>query len=287
MLALVMSLNVAAVDNSIYIDQAGSNAVINITQDGAGNTVKGVVNNAPGIRGQDAATITGDNAQIAINQVGSGNTLSLGVAGGTMAGSRDTQVTYNATASNTSALISITGQSNLVGITQTGDTSSVEARIAGGRSTISINTAGTSDSVTAGITGGDSTINVALANTGGGNTVTANTDSGNIGINADGLSNTFNVQQTGFGNNATIAGYASGNALVGNDNNIQVVQNGSSNTANIGLTGSSNFIGINQGSAGDGNEAKVKVNGNSNVINISQGVGVPLLTAPGTLPAIR
>ena len=30
-----------AVDNSIYIDQSGDNAVINITQDGPSNTVKG------------------------------------------------------------------------------------------------------------------------------------------------------------------------------------------------------------------------------------------------------
>ena len=38
----VMSLSGYAADNSIYIDQAGDNSTITITQDGAGNTVRGL-----------------------------------------------------------------------------------------------------------------------------------------------------------------------------------------------------------------------------------------------------
>ena len=273
-----------AVDNSIFIDQAGSNAVINITQDGAGNTVKGLTSSGqPGQRGIDAATITGDNNQIAVTQVGSGNTLSLGVAGGTMNGYANTQVTYSATAANSSALINVNGLSNRVGVTQTGDNSSVETRVIGGRNNVSINAAGSGDSVRAGIQGGDSTINVNLTNTGGSNTVTATTDSGNIGINADGTGNTFNVQQTGFGNTAKIAGYTTGDQLSGNDNNVNIRQDGSGNLASVGITGSTNYVAINQGSGSDGHEAKVKINGSGNSVNISQGTatsGTSLLALP-------
>jgi hypothetical protein len=112
--------------------------------------------------------------------------------------------------------------------------------------------------------------------------------SNQIGINADGIANSFDIKQNGAGNTATIAGYTSGDALVGNDNTVKVVQNGSNNVANIGLTGSSNWIGVNQGAGGGStNEANIKVSGNSNTVNISQGYQVPLLTAPVTLPAIR
>ena len=35
-------LTAQAVDNSIYVDQAGDNAAVTITQDGAGNVVRGL-----------------------------------------------------------------------------------------------------------------------------------------------------------------------------------------------------------------------------------------------------
>ena len=270
-----------AVDNSIFIDQSGSNSNLTITQDGAGNTVKGLDSNGqPGIRGIDAATIKGDNVQLNVQQVGSGNSLALGIDGSTMNGYRNTTVNYSATAQSSSALINVKGASNQIDVTQTGNNSSVDARINGGRSTISINSAGTSDSVTAGITGGDSSINVNLSNTGGSNTITANTDSGNIGINVNGTGNTINAQQTGAGNSITIGGYTSGSALTGNDNNINIQQGGVGNSANIGITGSTNYLALNQGSGSNGQEANIKISGNSNNVNISQGVSVPLLTLP-------
>jgi hypothetical protein len=274
-----------AVDNSIFIDQSGSNAVVNITQDGAGNTVKGIVNNAPGMRGIDAAILKGDSLMINIDQVGSGNTLSLGVDSSAMNGYRNPTVNLNATANNTTAIINMKGgQSNLIDVTQTGNTSAVDARVIdSSRSNITINSAGTSDQITSSITGsGDSITNITLPNTGGSNIITTSIQggSGAIVIGADGTGNMFNVDQNGSGNTASIKGYAPGSLLTGNDNNINVVQNGNGNNANIGVTGSSNYIGINQGSAGDGNEAKVKISGSGNSVNIAQGANVPLLTLP-------
>ena len=271
-----------AVDNSIFIDQSGSNAVVNITQDGAGNTVKGIVNNAPGVRGIDAAILKGDSLMINVDQVGSGNTLSLGVDSSAMNGYRNPTVNYSATANNTSAIINMKGgQSNLIDVTQTGNTSSVDARVIdSSRSNITINSAGTGDAITSLISGsGDSLTNITLSNTGGSNLVTTSTQggSGNITIGADGTGNTFNIDQNGSGNTALVKGYDPGSVLTGNDNMINIVQNGNSNTAGVNITGSSNTVAINQGSAGDGQEAKVKINGSGNSINISQGMNVPLL----------
>jgi len=93
MLAAMPTLGYA-VDNSIYIDQAGDNAVINITQDGAGNTVKGIVQGAPGQRGIDAATLVGNNANINVTQVGAGNTLALGV-NATVDSGKSANINYN------------------------------------------------------------------------------------------------------------------------------------------------------------------------------------------------
>jgi hypothetical protein len=271
-----------AVDNSIFIDQSGSNAVVNITQDGAGNTVKGIVNNAPGMRGIDAAILKGDSLMINIDQVGSGNTLSLGVDSSAMNGYRNPTVNYVATANNTSAIINMKGgQSNLIDITQTGNTSSVDARVVdSSRSNITINSAGTSDNITSLISGsGDSITNITLPNTGGSNTITTSIQggSGAIVIGADGTGNTFNVDQNGAGNTATIKGYTTGSLLTGNDNIVNIVQNGNGNNAGVNITGSSNNVAINQGSASDGQDAKVKINGSGNTVNLSQGANVPLL----------
>lgn len=161
-----------AVDNSIYIDQSGDNANIAITQDGAGNTVKGIVNNAPGVRGVDAATITGDNTQLQINQVGSGNTLSLQSAGSTESGKRNTTINYSVTGDNAQALIKNNGASNLIDITQSGNNSVLQSRVIGDRNEFTATTSGPGDSVISTITGNDNAQNITKSGTGGGNSST-------------------------------------------------------------------------------------------------------------------
>ena len=63
-LGLVLSLNVLAGDNSIYINQSGSNSNISITQDGATNTVQGI--QGVGTDSTTPATINGDNNNVTI-----------------------------------------------------------------------------------------------------------------------------------------------------------------------------------------------------------------------------
>ena len=81
-----------AADNSIYIDQSGDNATVNVTQDGAGNVVRGI--QGIGSSNTTPSTIYGDNNQITINQIGSGNTLSLGVKTTTGNGMTNPTVIY-------------------------------------------------------------------------------------------------------------------------------------------------------------------------------------------------
>lgn len=61
--------------NDVYVEQIGDNAIVSITQTGAGNMVNG---NIGGLGNpDDAALIRGDLNDVTISQIGSGNILSL------------------------------------------------------------------------------------------------------------------------------------------------------------------------------------------------------------------
>jgi hypothetical protein len=276
-----------AVDNSIYIDQTGSNAVINITQDGAGNTVKALTSNRT-----DSAKIEADGANIDIKQVGAGNTVSLGISASYASG-RSVDLTYStqatgsaARADGSTAVINVnasgqTTTSNIsIGALQTGNNSKLGVDITGNDSSLSVTTNGAGDEVQSKMRGDTNTANVTFSGTVGGNL--ANIDQGGtglntVGINASSADNTIGIiQSSGSGNSVTIGGYTSG-AMSGNGNTIQVVQDGTSNTANLGITGATNTVNINQG--GTSQDANIKISGASNTINISQGAGGAMLPA--------
>jgi len=77
-LAILMAsgmLSSGAFANDVYVEQIGDNAIVSITQTGAGNMVNG---NIGGLGNpDDAALIRGDLNDVTINQIGSGNILSL------------------------------------------------------------------------------------------------------------------------------------------------------------------------------------------------------------------
>jgi hypothetical protein len=61
--------------NDVYVEQIGDNAIVSITQTGAGNMVNG---NIGGLGNpDDAALIRGDLNDVTISQIGAGNILSL------------------------------------------------------------------------------------------------------------------------------------------------------------------------------------------------------------------
>ena len=283
MLAVMPTLGYA-VDNSIYIDQTGSNAVINITQDGAGNTVKALTSNRT-----DAAIINADGANIAITQVGSGNTVSLGVSASVTSGI-STDITYSTGTSGvtgSTAIFNVNAggnQSNAsktsINVLQTGDSSKFEADVTGTGNSISATTAGPSDDVYSKMRGSSNTANISFSGTGGSNQAIldqSGTGSNAIGINVSSTGNLFGITQVGSLNTATIGGYSAGSSLSGDDNTVQINQNGTSNLANLGITGASNNVNINQG--GTGQDANVKISGGSNTINITQGASGVMLPA--------
>jgi hypothetical protein len=77
-LAILMAsgmLSSGAFANDVYVEQIGDNAIVSITQTGAGNMVNG---NLDGLGNpDDAALIRGDLNDVTISQIGAGNILSL------------------------------------------------------------------------------------------------------------------------------------------------------------------------------------------------------------------
>jgi len=283
MLAVMPTLGYA-VDNSIYIDQTGSNAVINITQDGAGNTVKALTSNRT-----DAAIINADGANIAITQVGSGNTVSLGVSASVTSGI-STDITYSTGTNgttNSTAIINVNAggsqadaSKTSINVLQTGNSSKFEADVKGTGNSISATTAGPSDDVYSKMRGSSNTANISFSGTGGSNQAIldqSGTGSNAIGIDASSTGNLFGITQTGSLNTVSIGGYSSGTSLSGDNNTVQVNQTGTSNMANLGITGASNNVNINQG--GTAQDANIKISGASNTVNITQGASGVMLPA--------
>jgi len=66
--------------NDVYVEQIGDNAIVSITQTGAGNLVNGNVGGLGSTT--DAALILGDLNDVTISQIGAGNTISMIVNNG-------------------------------------------------------------------------------------------------------------------------------------------------------------------------------------------------------------
>ena len=274
-------------DNSIYIDQSGSNSTISITQDGYGNVVKGIAsgNTTP-------ATIYGINNAVTVNQVGLNNTLSLGVqtttGGSTVLPDGSTvsvpTINYTVTGNNATAVINSnntnagSSKSNYINIDQTGDNANVNLNLLGNNNAFNtVTSGGNNNSVVATIKGNNNIDNVILTGTSNSVTIDQGTsllgsNNNSIGIKANGTSNTFGITQTGgtAGNGITIGGYAT-DTLSGSSNTVTVNQSGSNdNTLVLGVTGSSNTIGVTQTATAGNNVANLKVNGSSSTITVNQ-----------------
>ena len=133
---MVLSFGVFAADNSIYIDQAGDGSTITITQDGAGNTVRGL----PGIGTSNTtpAKIYGDGTLVSVSQVGTGSTLNLALVSTIASGAGGgTSVTYSVTGNNATATINSNGDglgvsaSNTIGINQSGNNATANVNVLG------------------------------------------------------------------------------------------------------------------------------------------------------------
>jgi hypothetical protein len=201
----------SAGDNKVYIDQAGDNSTITITQDGGGNTVKGI-----GAAQDQKALIEGNDTIVSITQTGSGNSLTFGIKAGAT-GSHNS-FTYNITGSNATATVNCNQagggdcSNNTISLTQGSST------VAADNSTALITLNGTDNTLTVGQAGGNNQKATATI-TGTNTSSTVNMTGGagneftlNVGqtVNATDKA-TSNITTTGAGNKVTSSLYSRSN----------------------------------------------------------------------------
>ena len=172
--------------SDVYIDQAGSNSTIDITQTGSGNRV-GDANTA--------STITGDNTDVDLTQTGANNEADIKMTTGTSG----TVLNYNATGSMNLFDVEIDGAADTkLTTTITGDSN--EVTLCGTLSTVA--TSAASATCATGVQADTTTTTLAI--TGDSNKVAIGADAGSavntitLGANVSSSFNTINLQQSGL-----------------------------------------------------------------------------------------
>jgi len=296
-----------AADNSIYIDQAGDNSTITMTQDGAGNRVKGILSNGTAGGTTDPAKLIGNAQTINIEQTGSTNVLALGVnstQGGSVSGYSNIGVNlnYQVTGGNNTGYINInnsgigTASGNVVSIIQDGSATAT-LNMTGASNQLTVNTAGGANNIFTGTINADETVASINQTGGGGNetTVEMTGSKGQVSLTSVGSSNITSIIQsaygttgaqiildiTGSGNTTSVTQsgaydhYANIKLNAGsNDNTITLAQSGGSGTGHsttleLVAGSSNNTIGITQqGSVA--NLSNIKMSGNNNSLTVLQ-----------------
>jgi len=205
-LAILMAsgmLSSGAFANDVYVEQIGDNAIVSITQTGAGNLVNGNVGGLGSTT--DAALILGDLNDVTINQIGAGNTISM--------------IVNNGNGTGATIVVSADGNSNTQTIgCGTALSSSCSA------STISSQITGNSNNTVQTLTGGVVTSTIAI--NGNYNNVThtasgAGLHTGEITVSGNGTSSVANAVTL------TQSGALTKNAVItsnGSNNNVIVTQ---------------------------------------------------------------
>ena len=246
LMTLFVTHTAHAVDNTIYIEQVGGNATITVTQDGAGNRVRGI--QGVGTGNTTPANLTGNAITVNIEQIGATNVLNLGVNTTTGAGLAPTYINYEVAGNNNTGTINL--NNNGLGVNAT---TNLDITQQGGGNTATINILGTNNALTAVQTGGTATLTatinatdtVTTINTAGGtnNIVTLNMtgNEGLVGITTVGATNTHTITQTGGGAN----GHQTILDVLGTGNTFTIAQTGAMDTVvNIGTTGNNNVYNI-------------------------------------------
>jgi hypothetical protein len=232
-----------AADNSIYIDQAGDNATITMTQDGAGNYIRGV--NATS--NSTAAKLYGDGLTVTTTQTGSSNTLALGAQTGTSGGTASS-IIYNVTGNNNISSIDMnnagtkTSLANFIDVLQTGNNTNTDISMKGNSNYLRSIQSGNTNEISAKIDASNTYVTVNQTGGGGNQTSLQLTgDKGTVDIVTVGASNTTDIKQDGGGTN----GHYAKVDLAGSSNQVSVLQSGTIDmTTNIKSVGNSNSFTI-------------------------------------------
>lgn len=205
-LAILMTsgmLSSGAFANDVYVEQIGDNAIVSITQTGAGNLVNGNVGGLGLV--DDPALILGDLNDVTISQIGSGNQISM--------------IINNGAGTGATVVVSANGNDN----TQTiGCGTALSATCNAG--TISSQITGNSNNTVQMLTGG--AVKSTIAINGNWNNVThtatgAGLHSGEITVSGSGVSGAANAVTL------TQSGALTKNAVItsnGSNNNVIVTQ---------------------------------------------------------------
>lgn len=269
-----------AADNTIYLDQAGDNSNITVTQDGSGNKIKGILANGNAGNTTDASVLQGDYQLVSINQVGQNNVMSLGLKTTIGANGKGITLNYSAINGGNIALInsnnsgSGTSAGNTASFTHSGGGAITTLNLLGSDNQLSVTTAGGANNKFTGTINADET-NVTVSQTaGGGNETTMDLtgNKGQISLTSVGTTNITNIIQSASG----VAGAQIILDITGSGNTTSITQSGLfDHYANIKLNAGSdgNQITLAQtGGAGGGHSATLELMANSstNIIGITQ-----------------
>jgi len=249
---LCLSTSVWAADNSIYIDQTGSDSNIDVTQTGTGNVVRGI--QGAGTSNATPAKMSGDAAQVDIRQIGADNTMNLGYTVTTATGfGYGIDLTYYVTGNNGLATFNINNSgagvaaSNLIDVRQTGNSAGINLSMTGtANSFIAVTSGGSSNSILSTINADETVNNISM--TGGASntltqTITSNKATNNI--TTVGASNAITMTQSGV---AGTNGHSATVNMTGSSNTMGITQNGTvDNVLNVNSVGSGNTWTILQG----------------------------------------
>jgi hypothetical protein len=242
-----------AADNSVYIDQSGSDSTIDITQTGSGNAVRGLQSGS-GSDNTVRAKMYGSDSLVDIRQIGSDSTLNLGFDVTKATGQTyGIDLTYYVTGNSGTATINVNGAgtataaSNMIDIRQIGNSASTNLNMTGSKNSLTATTAGgASNSLTATINADQTTNNIAVSG-GGGNSVNLNLTSNKAtnNITMVGASNSTSLTQSGV---AGVNGHAFTYNVTGSSNSMTAVQSGTiDTTVNVLSVGSGNTWNITTG----------------------------------------
>jgi hypothetical protein len=216
-----------------------------MTQDGAGNRVKGILTNGTAGASTDPAKLVGNNQTVTINQAGPNNILTLGANSTVGTTGKGIDINYQVDVGGNIGFINSNnnGQgvsaSNLIDIIQLGGNAVATISMLGNTNSLTVRSSGGGgNSVVANIDA-DNVTAVVDQTLGGGNDTTLNLtgNKGTVNITSMGATNITNVTQSG---GLSIGQYAKAD-ISGSNNDIGITQQGSvDNVANIKITGSFN-----------------------------------------------
>ena len=302
-LLTVILLSVSAIswatDNSVYIDQAGDNSTITMTQDGAGNRIKGILTNGTAGANTDPSKLVGNNQTVTVNQAGPNNILTLGANSTIGTNGKGIDINYSVDVGGNIGFINSNnnGQGvsagSLIDIIQLGGNAVATISMLGNNNSLTVRSSGGGGNSIVADIDADNVTAVVDQTLGGGNETILNLtgNKGSVNITSTGATNLSNVTQSGGGvngNDVKIVLDGSGNQTTVsqagvNDNTVDYKVLGSNNIANIvqsgGLTigqfakadiaGSNNDVGITQQGSVD-NAANIKITGSFNTYRILQ-----------------